>query len=126
MKKQIEIEDNLSEIVNDTIEDVYNLLLDFLKKNPNVDNVCLNNDLDYNGEVHEIIDSHVPIYTYIIRGLWYLYEDDFVESYMNAGTGENPRENNGMVAIYCYLSDKVNEWYSNNSEKIIKDFKRKV
>jgi hypothetical protein len=124
MKKQIEIEDNLSEIVNNAIENVRDLLLDFLKENPDVDDVCLNNDLDYAGSVHEIIDSSVPINTHIIKGLWFLYDDDFIESYENAGIGNNVKENNGMTAIYCYISDKVNEWFSDNVENIIEDFKK--
>jgi hypothetical protein len=47
-----------------------------------------------------------------------LYGSDLEEAYENAGVGENPKENNGMAAIYFYISDKVHEWYNENAGEI--------
>ena len=119
MKRTIEIDDTLQERVDDAIEAVKDCLIDYLTDNPDVtDTPCINNDLDYAGTIHEIIDSAVPIYTNEIEGLWYLYKDEFVEAYDNVGFGDNPLENNGMTAIYCYLNAKVDEWYESNATDV--------
>ena len=119
MKKQVEIEDTLDERVEDAISEVEDLLMEFLKENPDTEEVPdLWNDLDYSGSIHEIIDGSVPIYTSEIEDTWYLYSSELEKAYEYAGFGENPRENYGMTAIYCYISDKVVEWYSNDAEDI--------
>lgn len=37
--------------------------------------------------------------------------------------GNNSRENNGLVAIYCYIYDRVVEWYNDNAEEIFDEWK---
>lgn len=119
MKRTIEINDTLEERVVGAIEEVQQLLLDYIKENDSDDLPCLNNDLDYSGSVHEIIDGSVPIYTNEIEDTWYLYKNELEEAYENAGVGSNPLENNGMSAIYFYISDKVNEWYNDSAQSIL-------
>jgi len=118
MKRTVEIEDALDERVESAIEDVKDLLIDYIKENKPDQVPCINNDLDYSGSVHEIVDGSVPIYTKEIDDTWYLYGSELEEAYENAGVGENPKENNGMAAIYFYIMDKVQEWYQNNAEEI--------
>lgn len=126
MKRTVEIEDGLQERVDSAIEDVKAALLSYLEDNSDTDETpCLNNDLDYNGSIHEIVDGSVPIYTKEIEDTWYLYASELEEAYENAGVGDNPRENNGMAAIYYYISDKVNEWYHNNADDIFEEWKEK-
>ena len=67
-------------------------------------------------EMHEIADQSVPIYTSEIKGLWFLYSSEFEEAYENHGFGDNPMENDGMVAIFCYIYDKLGEKYSDENE----------
>lgn len=110
MKRTIEIEDNLQEIIDSTIEDVKQLLLDYLKDNPDTDELpCINNDLDYSGSVHEIIDSAVPIYTREIEGLWYFYGNDFEKAFDDAGFERDGEWPSGWqaAAIYCYIEQEV-------------------
>jgi len=126
MKRQIEIEDSLQDRVDSAIEDVRQELLNYLESNPDTDSLpCLNNDLDYSGAIHEIVDGSVPIYTKEIEDTWYLYSSELEEAYENAGCGNNPRENNGMAAIYYYISDKVNAWYDNNAQDIFEEWQEK-
>ena len=107
----IDIEDTLQGRVDNAIEEVENELRSYLKDNPEVDSVpCLNNDLDYSGAIHEIVDSAVPIYTKEIKDTWYLHDDKLTEAYENAGVGDNPKENDGMSAIYFYIQQEVN-WF---------------
>ena len=123
MKKTIEIEDNLQEIVDSCIEDVKTELANFLTENPDTDKTpCLNNDLDYSGAIHEIIDGAVPIYTQEINDLFYLYGAKIEEAFDNAGIGK--KEDKGWpmgwkaAAIYCYIEQKVNSWYQKNADDI--------
>lgn len=119
MKRNIEIDDTLEEDVQGAIDAVQDELERYLKENPDTDEVPdLNNDLDYSGAIHEIVDGSVPVYTHNIESLWYLHADKFEEAYENAGIGNNPRENAGMAAIYCYIMDRVNEWYSKNAQDV--------
>ena len=127
-KRTIEIEDNLSEIVNDTTEEVKTELLNYLDENPDTDEVPdLYNDLDYSGAIHEIIDSSVPIYTSEINDLFYLYGDEFEEAFDNAGIGDKNDANRPSgwraAAIYCYIEQEVNNWYNENAEDIFEEWR---
>ena len=88
----------------------------------------LHNDLDYSGGVHERVDGSVPIYTKEIDYTWYLHASELEEAYENAGIGDNPRENNGMVALYCYLEQELAEWYEREKDRIFEEWEagRKV
>jgi hypothetical protein len=126
MKRTVEVEDTLKERVESAIDDVKDLLVQYLADNPDLDEVpCINNDLDYDGRVHEIVDGSVPIYTGEIEDTWYLYGSDLERAYENAGVGENPKENDGMAAIYFYIMEEVQEWYRDNAEDIFEDWKEK-
>lgn len=51
------------------------------------------------------------------RGLWFLYGSEFEEAYEDAGIGENPMENDGMVAVYCYIDQNVRGHYEDNKDE---------
>ena len=119
MKRTIEIEDTLDNRVECAIDEVKSELENYLKENPDTDSLpCLNNDLDYSGAIHSIVDSSVPIYTHEIKSTWYLHSSELEEAYENAGVGDKPMENDGMLAIYFYIMEKVQEWYSNEAEEV--------
>ena len=119
MKRTIEIDDTLDNRVESAIEDVKSELQNYLKENPDTDSLpCLNNDLDYSGAIHSIVDSSVPVYTHEIKSTWYLHSSELEEAYENAGVGDNPMENDGMSAIYFYIMDKVQEWYRDEAEEV--------
>ncbi len=114
MKRTIEIEDNLDEIVESAIDSVKTELLDFLEANPDQDELpCLNNDLDYSGAIHEITDSAVPCYTYNLKSLYFLYENELDQAFDNAGcsTRDEAGDNYIAQAVYFYIQEKINEWY---------------
>lgn len=126
MKQIIEIDDNLQDRIDSAIESVKTELENYLESNKPDSLPCLNNDLDYSGAIHEIIDGAVPIYTKEINGLFFLYGDEFEQAFDDAGVGSRDGEwPNGWkpAAIYCYLQDKVNEWYSAESEGIFEKWK---
>ena len=123
-KRTIEINDVLPDRVESAIEETEELLRDYLLDNPDTDGVpCLHNDLDYSGSFHEIVDGCVPIYTAEIEAAWFLHGRELEEAYGNAGIGTNPREKDGMVAIYCYIEQEAAEWYRKNAERIFGEIK---
>ena len=126
MKRQIEIEDTLQETVETLIEEIKDLLIEYLKENKPDELPCLQNDLDCGGEISQMIDSSVPVYTSEINDLFYLYGNEFEQAFDDAGIGEkNSDWPNGWkaAAIYCYLEQKVNDWYSKEAQDIFDDWK---
>ena len=107
--KKIEIEDNLDEIIESARDDVKEVIKDYIEENETKPDYS---DLDYNGALHEIFDSAVPIYTSEINNLFYLYGDDFEEAFDNAGIGDKDDEHWPMgwkpAAIYCYIEQEIN------------------
>lgn len=127
-KVTVEIDDVLPDCVDTAIEETKQLLVDWLDINGDVDEdepPCLHNDLDYSGDFHSIVDGAVPVHTSQIEGAWFLHGHDLEEAYETTGIGKNPRENNGMAAIYCYIEQKVCEWYSDNAEAVFEEWKDK-
>lgn len=122
-KRTIEVDDVLPDCVQSAIEEVETLLRDYIKDNKPDSVPCLSNDLDYDGSVHEVVDSCVPVYDGQIEAAWFLHGRSLEEAYENAGVGENPRENNGMAAIYFYISEKVAGWYAENAERIFDELR---
>ena len=125
MKRNIEIEDTLSERVDSAIDDVKTELENYLNENKPDELPDFSNDLDYSGAIHEIVDGAVPIYTSEITDTWYLHSGDLESAYEDAGVGENPRENNGMAAIYYYIDQAVREWYDENAASIFEEWQAK-
>lgn len=124
-KITIEINDVLPGCVEDAIEQVKDLLRDYVRREEPDELPCLHNDLDYSGDVHGIIDGEVPHRTSDIEAAWFLHGRDLEEAYETAGIGENPRENNGMVAIYCYIEQKVCEWYHDHAGEVFEEVNNK-
>jgi hypothetical protein len=123
-KRTVEIEDTLQERVEEAIEAIGTLLLDYLKENPDTDELPdLHNDLDYSGAVHETIDGEVPIYTSEIDDTMYLHSGKVEEAFDNAGIGEKQDGSCWPMgwkaaAIYCYIEQEVQEWYRKNAQEM--------
>lgn len=126
MKRTIEIDDTLQECVDSAIESVKTELENYLNENSPDELPDLGNDLDYSGAVHEIIDGSVPVYTQEITDIFYLHGDDCEAAFENAGVGnKDDKWPSGWraAAIYFYIEEKVNEWYSENAQDIFDAWK---
>lgn len=128
-KITIEINDTLEERVESAIDSVKTELLDYLEANPDQDELpCLNNDLDYSGSIHEIIDGSVPIYTKELEDNWYLHSYELEQALDDAGLysakdlGRLSNDQRMSSAFYCYISDKVNEWYHDEAPGIFEEW----
>ena len=119
--RTIQINDDLQERVDDCISEITDILREYIRENDCDETPDLYNDLDYSGRVHELIDGNVPTATYHLRCLWFLYRDEFIDAYENAGIGRDPTENDGMAAIYFYIQEKINEWYNDSAEGIFNE-----
>lgn len=125
-KTTITVEDTLTDRLATVIDEVKDELLRYLEDSKAADTLPdLHNHLDYSGGFHEIIDSSVPIYNNEIKDTWYLHGSELEEAYENAGVGDNPRENDGMAAIYFWLSEKASEWYYENAQDIFEEWQEK-
>jgi len=126
VKRTIEIEDTLDEIIESVKSDIKNLAIEWIKENS--DKPDLSNNLDYDGSVHEIIDGSVPVYIYEINNLFYLYGDEFEQAFDDAGIGakEDKCWPSGWkpAAIYCYIEQKINEWYNDAIDEIYEENKK--
>jgi hypothetical protein len=121
-KRTVEIDDVLPGCVAGAIEEVERKLREYLAENPDCDDTpCLSSDLDYSGDIHSIVDSAVPVYNGQIDAAWFLYRRELEEAYDNAGVGDNPRDANGMAAIYFHIYEKVAEWYAENAERVFEE-----
>lgn len=130
MKRQIEIEDTLDEIIESVKSDVKDLVDSFMNDNPdNEESPDLYNELDYDGSFHELIDSAVPIYTSEINDLFYLYGNQFETAFDDAGIGEKNDEGwpNGWkaAAIYCYIEQEIAEWYEQEKDDLYEEWRSK-
>lgn len=130
MKRQVEIEDTLDEIIENVKSDVKNLFDSFMNDNPDQEEALdLYNELDYDGSVHEIVDSSVPIYTGEINDLFYLYGNQFETAFDDAGIGEKNDEGwpNGwkVAAIYCYIEQEIAEWYEQEKDDLYEEWRSK-
>jgi hypothetical protein len=123
MKITVEIDDILDDCVNRAINQVKDELIAYLDDNELTE--CDFYDINDDGIVHEIIDGCVPIYTKQIKDTWYLHGDKLEEAYDNAALGENPMENGGMAAIYCYIEQEVHKWFDDSSEDFFQEYQEK-
>lgn len=128
MKRTIEIDDTLQDCVDSATAEVKSYLLEYLKENPDTDKTpCLNNNLNYGGAIHEIIDGAVPIYTKEINDIFYLHGSDIEAAFDDAGIGDKNDENWPMgwkaAVIYYYIEREVNEWYEFNADEIFESSK---
>ena len=122
----ITLNDTLQDRIDCTISQVETAITDWLENNtdfdPEFDNLSLESDLNYGGNIDNIVRSAVPIYTGEIKTIWFLHGSDLEQAYENAGTGDNPLDNYGMAAIYFYIQEQISEWFGENSEDIISEF----
>ena len=125
VKRMVEIEDNLDQIVKDVQSELKDLVINWIKENNTKPD--LSNDIDYDGSFHKIVDSAVPIYTSEINDLFYLYGDEFEEAFDDAGCGEKDDKGWPMgwkpAAIYFYLEAKCWEWFNENIDEIFEENK---
>jgi len=111
----LEIEDKLTDCVEMAKAEIRELFEKYVSDNeltyfPEI------SDLDDTGDVHSIVDSCVPVYTWDIKVAWFLHESEIVTALENEGLLEedgNPRTNDGMTGLYAYIYNEVRLWYNN-------------
>jgi len=124
--RTIEIEDNLDEIIKSVKDDVNTEIENYIKENEDKPDFS---DLDYSGVIHEIIDSAVPIYTYEINNLFFLYGNEIEQAFENAGIGEKNDDDwpSGWkaAAIYCYIEEQLMNDLDEMIDELWDDFEEK-
>jgi len=117
-KITITIEDTMQDIINNSCELLTEYIAEYIAETiaqgekPTLE--YWYNVLFYGcGKFHDIIYSNTPIYHSEIDGLFYLYKDELIEAYENAGVGNLSDEMNpNQACIYYFLYEKLNDFYS--------------
>jgi len=108
MKIQVEIDDTLEERVVMANEEVKDLAITAIMEYRGASSdTIIDTIYDRTGE---IADSNVPVYTKEIDDIWYLHKIELVDAYNEVDFGDDPMENNGATAIYCYVEAKMGEY----------------
>lgn len=112
--------------INDTLDERLECAIDELKENLLAyfeENKEIPRDIDQVCDSHELADSAVPCYTSEIDDIWYLNKSSLIEAYEDAGLGDNSMENDGMAAIYAYISQGIHIWYDDELEGFFEEWK---
>lgn len=119
--RTVEVIDTLPERIQTATDEVIEKANEVIKENPDKewrDHYELLDAIEYDGSITEIVNSSVPICHNEIRDTWYLYGKELETAYKNAGIGDNPKENDGMLAIFLHIENQVREkfevWYNEN------------
>ena len=120
--ERVEVIHSLDDLVKSAIGRVkewftYEVEQNELKKEDNLTLDCLIDSINYNGDLHYIIDSEVPIYTHDIRSLYFINEWALIEALEDCGIEASLiDENYKQICIYCYIEIAVNNWLSEELE----------
>jgi len=126
IKHTIELNNSLDDLVVMAINEVKEWFKykvenkDIIKEDePNIDDLI--EHINYNGDLDQIIDGCVPIYTHELKGLFFINEDALIEAFENMGLGDRSDYENGPlgfegISIYCYIEHEVNYWLSDSFE----------
>ena len=117
MIKTVQIDDTLQEHVNDAIDELKDAIREYYQENPDIDDLCLSNDVDYDGRFSEIVDGNVPVYYSEIDGLFYLHGDKLEEAYASVGLGEEKLDNYKQVCIYHYIEAACWQWWNDTHQE---------
>ena len=123
----VEIKKDLSELVDDTIDEIKRAIAEFVSEGYKFDRRyesltdVINERLDYDGTKHQIIDGMVPVYTYNLEALFHVHKRVLLDAFHDAGicTVDEVLKNPDSfqlgvegVAVYCYIEQEVNAWIS--------------
>ena len=109
VREYVEVKHSLDDLVKSAIESVkeffiYEVENKNLNKKDNLTLDCLIDSINYNGDLNNIIDSEVPIYTHDIRSLYFINEWALIEALENSGFEASLiDENYKQICIYCYI-----------------------
>ena len=139
--RTIEVNDSLSELVQGAIDEVKYWFDYEIKNSKNIKKADFENvdslidALNYNGNLHDIVDSSVPVYTHELDTLFYLHKNKLIDAFENSGIGERSEYDNNEnvplgfegVAIFCYIEEQVTmylyngfqEWFSTKYWEIL-------
>jgi hypothetical protein len=107
--RTIQIEDDLDDRIEGVVDELLLILFDEIKDDVDLYSTFADfiERLDYDGTLHEYVDSATPIYTSDIEGLFYLYSGELEQAYDDAGCYDEKPDNYQAVCIYFYIEQEV-------------------
>jgi len=114
------IESTLQETTSRAIDELKDLLKEYWIENIDKEEICLSNDIDYDGRFHEMVDSSVPIYTHELKSNYFMHEDELEQALEISGCYcENERPDNFIaVCHYFYIEQACRTWWNDNYQEI--------
>jgi hypothetical protein len=114
--------DRLPAIIDGVTDSLRDLMADYFAEHAETDFPCLNNDLDYSGAVHELIDGAVPIYHAQLDELAYFHHRAalaaITEQFGGDATSGAWPSGPFAAGIYCLIEQGVSEWYAADGEEL--------
>lgn len=114
-----QLTDRLPEIVESVWDDVVDLLRAYFLENGG-DLPCLSNDLDYSGDVSQLIDSAVPIHTYRLNELAYFHHDAALQALRDQfGSVDGDWPSGPFAAgLYTLIEQGISERWHEDAEDL--------
>jgi len=117
---QTTIESTLQETTSQAIDELKDILKEYWIENIDKEEICLSNDIDYDGRFHEMIDSSVPIYTHELKSNYFMHEDELEQALEDSGCYGNGDKIENRIAVchYFYIEQACWSWWHDNYQEI--------
>jgi hypothetical protein len=123
--RTVEIDDDLDERIDGVMDEIKSKLIDEVENDLDAygsfDNF-LDHGLEYDGTIHELVDSAVPVYTSDVDGLFYLYGGELEQAYDDAGCYSEKPDNYKEVCIYFYIEQEVHRILREEIEPVFEEW----
>lgn len=119
MPTTVQLTDRLPELIDSAWEQIVDLLRDYFVENGG-DLPCLHHDLDYSGDVAQIIDSTIPIYCSQLNELAYFHHDAAIAALVDTyGSADGDWPLGTFAAgLYQLIENGINERWHADAEDL--------
>lgn len=119
----VQLTDRLPEIIDSVWEDLSELLRAYFVENGG-DLPCLHDDINYSGDLDNLIDSAIPIYTSQLNELAYFHHDAAIAALIQTyGSADGDWPLGTFAAgLYQLISDAISERWNDDAEDLWDDW----
>jgi hypothetical protein len=123
MPTTVHLTDRLDDIIESTWDEVKELLKDYFIEHGG-DLPCLHNDLNYSGDISELIDSAVPIWTSELNELAYFHHDAAISALVDTfGSADGGWPSGAFAAgLYTLIEQGLNEKWLEEAEDLWQEY----
>jgi hypothetical protein len=126
MIKTIEIHDTLQERCEIALTDFKKFFANYVKKHKTKELPRWRGELNEEGEVDDLISSHVPTKPQELKDTFYLHGDELDELYEDFSTGDDPMPNYYGSAIYFHIFNYIFDWFEAHGQDYINELNEDI